>query len=51
MFVHTFGGEKRKKAEQFDELGGVLVPGARKYTEKIRKASADIFANVGLGKL
>ena len=35
----------------FDEFGQMLVLGARNDTKKIRKAGADIFANVGLEKL
>ena len=38
-----------KQNEKINEIGQVLVPRALNQTKKIRKASADIFANVGLG--
>ena len=33
-----------------DEIGRMLLPGALNDSKKIRKASADIFANVGAEK-
>ena len=46
------GVKKRSKhrtiKEMFNEIVQMLVPGARNDTKKVRKAGADIFANVGL---
>ena len=42
--------KQHKKTEKFDDIGQMLVPRALNDTTKIRKASADIFANVGLDK-
>ena len=39
-------GKNRKTTGQFDEIGGLLVPGAVNDTKKIRKAGGEIFANV-----
>ena len=45
---HIFGGQKTNKIrEKLDEIGQILVPRALNDTKKIRKAGADIFANVG----
>ena len=42
------GVKKTKKTnDKLDEIGQTLVPGALNDTKKIRKASADIFANFG----
>ena len=44
---HTFGGEQTEtKTETFDEISRSVVPRALKDTRKIRKAGADMFANV-----
>ena len=48
---HVFGGQKTNKIrEQLNEIGQILVPRALNDTKKIRKAGADIFANVGAEK-
>ena len=39
-----------KRTGQFDEIGGLLVPGGVNDTKKIRKAGGKIFANVQLEK-
>ena len=41
------GVENAKTTKRFDEISQILIPGALNDTKKIRKASADIFANVG----
>ena len=49
--VILLGSKKMKnKTEQLNEIGQMLVPGALNDTKKIRKASADIFANFGAEK-
>ena len=40
----------KAEMEKFDEISRCLVPGALNDTKKIRKASADTFAKVGLEK-
>ena len=45
------GGLKtKKKRKDVDQISEMLVPGALNDTITIRKASADIVANFGLGK-
>ena len=36
----------KKAKKTFDDIGQVLVPGVLNDTKRIRKAGADIFANV-----
>ena len=48
MDFHTPGSQqKEQKTKTWNGIGQSLVPGALNDTKKIRKASADIFANVG----
>ena len=48
---HIFGGQKTNKIRgKLNEIGQILVPRALNDTKKIRKAGADIFANVGTEK-
>ena len=42
---------KKLNNENLDEIGKMLVSRALDDAKKIRKAGADIFANVGLEKL
>ena len=48
---HILGVKKTKrKLNKNDEIGQMLVSGALDDTKKMRKAGADIFANVGAEK-
>ena len=50
MFILSGVKEPNNKTEQLNELCQTLVPGALNDTKKIRKAGADILANVGAEK-
>ena len=51
MWIFILLGMKElKETENLNEIGQMLVPGALTDTKKIRKAGADIFANLGAGK-
>ena len=41
---------KKGENKKLDEIDQIVVPGALNHTKKIRKAGADVFANVGLEK-
>ena len=51
LHFHIFGVKvQKKKVENLDEIGQMLVSRALDRTKKIRKIAADIFAKSGLEK-